>query len=68
MGIGAVVRAYKTGRAREPDAMVASEEIATDTDFAPASRRLLTSVSERKRNVTSSSRFHMEKAKLFCGT
>lgn len=33
MGIGAMVRAYKTGRAREPDAMIASEEIATGYGF-----------------------------------
>jgi hypothetical protein len=33
MGIGAMVRAYKTGRAGESDAIIASEEIATGYGF-----------------------------------
>jgi len=33
MGIGSMVRAYKTGRAGEPDAMIASEEIAKGYGF-----------------------------------
>jgi hypothetical protein len=33
MGIGAMVRAYKTGRAEQRDALLASEEIATGYGF-----------------------------------